>query len=142
MMADARVQLARMPFDLGYDAAGLAPALCPIGETGIVAAHLVRRSSDRTLQQIADSALQDVIGWQPDRVADALGFAELVHLGIGESCITWETEALYYVPIAGDHRLQHRLPTGGTVHVAWPQRAALDIAELVEHEQRVIAGPA
>ena len=28
------------------------------------------------------------------------------------------------------------------MHVAWPQDAALDIAELVEHEQRVVAGTA
>jgi hypothetical protein len=32
------------------------------------------------------------------------------------------------------------MPTIGAVHVARPQAAPLDIAELVEHEQRMIAG--
>src|ERR1700730_13397238 len=110
-----------MPFDLGYDAAGRAPTLCPIGETGIVAAPLVRRSSYRTLQQIADSALQDVIGWQPDRVADALGFKKLVDLGIGEGGIAPEVETLHDAAVAGDHRLQHGAQAVGAVDVTRPQ---------------------
>ena len=47
--ADARVQLARMPFDLGHDMAGFAPALRLITEAGIVASYLVRWSSDWSL---------------------------------------------------------------------------------------------
>src|SRR5271169_7262203 len=46
------------------------------------------------------------------------------------------------VSVAGDHRLQLRAPTVGAVHVARAQGAPLDIAELVEHEQRVVAGTA
>src|SRR5215470_2004943 len=38
--------------------------------------------------------------------------------------------------------LQHRTLAVSAVHVARPQDAALDIAKLVEHEQRVIAGAA
>src|SRR5262249_42214752 len=87
----------------------------------------------------ADSG-SGAVGWQPDRVGDMSGFEKLVHLRVGESCITSEIEALHYVPVAGDHRLQHRAPAVCAVHVAWPQSAALDIAELVEHKQRVIAG--
>ena len=34
------------------------------------------------------------------------------------------------------------MPAGSAVDVAWPQGAALDIAKLVEHEQRVVAGAA
>ena len=83
-----------------------------------------------------------LIGRQPDRVADALGFEELVHLGIGEGRVAPEIEALHDAPVAGNHRLQHRAPAIGAVHVARPQGAPLDIAELVEHEQRVIAGAA
>src|SRR6516162_8072830 len=44
--------------------------------------------------------------------------------------------------LAGDHRLQHRVPVGGAVHVARPQGAALNIPELVEHEQRMITSAA
>ena len=43
-------------------------------------------------------------------------------------------------PVTSNHRLQHRAPAIGAMHVARPQRTPLDIAELVEHEQRMIAG--
>src|SRR4051794_27361783 len=41
---------------------------------------------------------------------------------------------LYDAPVTSDHRLQHRAPAIGTVHVTRPQRTPLDIAELVEYE--------
>jgi hypothetical protein len=37
-------------------------------------------------------------------------------------------------------RLEHTIPAIGTVHVAGTQSAAFQITELVEYEQRVIAG--
>src|SRR4051812_36034786 len=46
---------------------------------------------------------------------------------------------LYDAPVAGDYRLQHCAPSVGAVHVSRSQRTPLDIAELVEHEQRMIA---
>src|SRR6516162_701866 len=57
--ADTRVKLAMMSFDLGHNAARLTSALSSIGEAGVVAAHLERRASDRTLQQVGDPVLQD-----------------------------------------------------------------------------------
>src|SRR6516165_8002074 len=131
-----------MPIDLGHDAARLVPTLRLIAEAGVEAAHLIGRSPNRALEQVPDPALQYAVGRQPDRVADALSFEEFVHLGIGESCVAPEIQTLYDAPVAGNHRLQHRAPAVGTVHIAWPQSAALDIAELVEYEQRVIAGAA
>src|SRR5215217_2491592 len=47
---------------------------------------------------------------------------------------------LHDAPVAGDYRLQHCAPSVGAVHVSRSQGASLDIAELVEYEQRVIAG--
>src|SRR3954452_8595578 len=47
---------------------------------------------------------------------------------------------LHDAPVPRNHRLQHRAPAIGTMDVAWSQRTPFDIAELVEHEQRVIAG--
>ena len=131
-----------MPLNLGHDAARLAPALRLIGEAGVVPAHLVRWSPDRALQQTADPALQDIVGRQPDRVGNLLGFEKLVDLGIGEGSIAPEVEVLYAPPVADDHRLQHCAPAGSAVDIACPQGAALDIAELVEYEQRVVAGAA
>ena len=51
-------------------------------------------------------------------------------------------ETLHCVPVAGYHWLQHRAPVSSAVHVARPQEAPLDIAELIEQEQRVVAGAA
>jgi hypothetical protein len=105
-LGHARIKLASL--DLGDHQARLGPASRLIGKTGVEATYLVRRSPDRTLEQVADPALQDLVGRQSDRVFDQL-------------------------------RL-HELPAVGTVNVAWTQRAAFQIAELVEHEQRVKAG--
>src|SRR6516165_6084269 len=116
------------------------PALRLIAEAGEIAAHIVRWSSDRTLEQIADPALQDAVGRQADRVAGSLGFEELIHLGIGEGRVASEIKPLHPVSVAGDYRLQHRAPAISAVHVAGSQNAPLDIAELVEYEQRVKSG--
>jgi len=49
---------------------------------------------------------------------------------------------LHAAPVAGNHRLQHRGAVSSAMDVDRPQCAALDIAELIEHEQRAIAGAA
>ena len=46
---DARVQLTRMPFDLGHDVARLIPALRIVAEVGVEASHLVWRLPNRAL---------------------------------------------------------------------------------------------
>lgn len=51
--SDTRIQLARMPFDLGHDVARLVPALRLIAEAGVIAPYLMRRSPNRSLQQIS-----------------------------------------------------------------------------------------
>src|SRR5215467_2928151 len=79
--ADARIKLSRMPLDLGDHTAWLRPASGLIAEIGMELAHLVRRSSDRALEQIADPVLQDPVRWQPDRILDPLRFEKLVDLG-------------------------------------------------------------
>jgi hypothetical protein len=45
---------------------------------------------------------------------------------------------LHAPSITSNHRLQHRAPTVGAMHVPRSQGAALDIAELVEHKQRMV----
>ena len=101
-------------------------------------AHLVRGSSDRTLEQIADPILEDPVGRQADRIFDPLGFQELVDLRHGERCVSADTQELALV--ACNDRLEHAVPAVGAVHVAGTQGAAFEITELVEHEQRMIAG--
>src|SRR3954467_12479144 len=88
--SNTRIQLARIPFDLGHDMARLVPALRLIAEAGVITPYLVRWSPDRALQQMSDLVLQDLVGREPDRVACILGFKKLVDLRIGKSCITPE----------------------------------------------------
>src|SRR4051794_11057908 len=61
---------------------------------------------------------------------------------VGEGCVTPEIQMLHDAPVTSDHLLQHRTPIIGTMYVARPQHTPLDIAELVEPEERVIAGAA
>jgi len=83
---------------------------------------------------MSDLVLQDAIGRQADRVAGTLGFEKLVDFGIGKSCVTSEIKMFHDAPVTSDHRLQQRAPAVSAVHVAGPQDASLNIAELVEHE--------
>src|SRR5262249_56128422 len=78
--ADARIKFFGMPLDLGNDPARLAPASGLIAEARMTPAHMVRRSSDRTLEQIADPVLEDPVGWQADRIFDPLCFYHLIDL--------------------------------------------------------------
>ena len=48
--------------------------------------------------------------------------------GEGEGGIGTKVAALHIVQVAGNHPLQYRLSTFGTVHVARAQRAALHVA--------------
>src|SRR4051794_6206278 len=91
---------------------------------------------------MSDLVLQDTIGRQANRVACTLGFEELINLGIREGCVTPEIQMLRDAPVTRDHRLQQRAPAVSTMDVARSQRAPFDIAELVEHEERVVAGAA
>jgi len=91
--ADTRIKLARMPLDFGDHPARLAPASRLIGEIGMEPAHFVRRSPDRTLEQVADPVLQDLVGRQPDRVFDPLRLQELVDFWHGEGCVRPEIDA-------------------------------------------------
>ena len=65
-----------------------------------------------------------------------------VQFRLGEGRIGAEVEIDAALAVAGDHRLQHQAPVLGAVDVAGPEPAALQIAVLIEHEQRVVAGAA
>src|SRR3954463_2011664 len=109
-----------MPLDLGYHVARLVPALRLIAEAGVIAPYLVGWSPDRSLQQISDLILQDLVGRKPDRVVCTLGFKKLVDLGIGESGIASKIQMLHNAPVTRNHRLQQRAPAVSAVDIAGP----------------------
>src|ERR1700730_822045 len=91
--ADTRIEFARMPFDLGNHPAWFPPASGLIGEIRVVTPHLVRRSSNRARQQIADPPLQDAVGGKPDRILYPRGFEVLVNFRIREACVRSKIDA-------------------------------------------------
>jgi hypothetical protein len=70
------------------------------------------------------------------------GFEELVDLAVGEGRIASEIQPLHDGAVARDHWLQHYTPAISAMDATRSQSAPLNIAELVEHEQWVIAGAA
>jgi hypothetical protein len=44
------------------------------------------------LEQIADPVLDDLIGWNADRILGPLGFEILVDIGIGKGCVRPEID--------------------------------------------------
>ena len=129
-----------MPLDLGDHPAWLAPTSGLVGEIGIEPTHLARRSPDRTLEQVADPALQDLVGRQPDRVFGPLRLQELVDFWHCKGRIRPEIDAGDLALVARHDRLESTVPDVGAAQVTGTQCAACEITELVEHEQRVIAG--
>jgi hypothetical protein len=79
------------------------------------------------------------VGWQPDRVPHAFDFEELVDIRIGEGRVASKIQPRPLAPVARYDRFQYSTPAVGAVDIAGSQRAPFHIAELVEHEQRVIA---
>ena len=70
------------------------------------------------------------------------GFSRLIHLRRGEGGIGTEVTPQLPVPVSVNDRLQHPTPAIGGVHVAGTQATPFKIAELVEHEQRMVTGAA
>jgi hypothetical protein len=91
---------------------------------------------------VTDPLLQHRVGRQADGVADPISFQQLVEFGLGERGVATEPKRQAALTVAGDHRLQHRAPAFSAMSIARSQEAALEVAELVEHEQRVVTGTA
>jgi len=119
---------------------GASSSFRPDSEVRIGTPDIKGGAANRAFEQIADAFLQDAIGGQPDCVFDPFAFEILVDIGIGEAGVGAEVDARKLAAIARHDRLQYALPTVGAVNIAGSQRAAFQIAELVEHEQQMIAG--
>src|SRR4051794_18819764 len=131
-----------MPLDLGHDPAGAAPGLGLVAEAGVVTPDSIGRTAHRTLEQMSDPAVENSISRKADHVPVVLRFQEFVDLRRGKTRIGAEVAPLHRGSVAGDDRLQHLTPALGGVNVAGPQGTAFQVTELVEHEERVVAGAA
>ena len=100
----------------------------------------VGRTPDRALEQGTDPVLQDLVGREPDGILNPIRFQIMVDVGIGKTSIGTEIELRDPATIAGHDRVKHHPPAIRAVNVTRTQSAAFEVAELVEHEQRMIAG--
>ena len=57
---------------------------------------MVRRTANGSCEQMCDASLQNLVGRQPDRVQEALGFEVFVHLRRGEGGVAPEIQS--YLP--------------------------------------------
>ena len=135
-------KLAKMPFHLGHHPALGAPAAGLIAEARVVPPNLLGGRPTGRFSRWPMSRLQHRIVGQTDREQETLGLKELGNLRSGEGCVGAEVPSQLPSPIPNHDRLQNRSPAIGTVDVAGPQGATLQIAELVEHEQRMVTGAA
>ena len=97
-------------------------------------------SPDWPLEQISDPPLQDGVFRQTNGVFDPFGFEELVDLWVCEAGIGPKIDARDLASVTRHDRVEHFLPAVCAVDVAGTQGTAFQIAELIEHEQRVVAG--
>ena len=141
--ADAREQLAGMELDLGHDPSGLRPALRAVVEARVVTHDVMRRPAWAALRQPADPLMQLGVAFDADGVVPARGLQQIEQRRDGEGGVGPEPPArdrrAGLSRVARQHRAQHVLPAVCTVDVAGPEGASLQVAELVEHEQRVQA---
>ena len=89
-----------------------------------------------------DAFPQNLVGRQPDRVRETLGFEVIVSLRRGEGGVTSEIEPYLPTLVANDNRLQHAFPAIGAVNVAGAQGTPFQISKLVEQEKGMVAGAA
>ena len=105
----------------------------------MIHSHLLRRPADGAPEQMGDALLQHPVGRKPDGVTEAFRFEEVVNLRHGEGRVGPKVAPELPVPVAYNDRLQYVAPVVGAVYVAGPKHAPPQIAEPMEHEQRVIA---
>ena len=133
--ADARKQFARMPFHLGHNPARSAPAFDLIGEVGIMAFHITRWPSRTALEEVVNTLMQNLVGPQPDGIAETVGFQIVEQFENGEGSIGTQIPAPQTRPaITFDHGVKHRLSSMRAVNITGAQGTAFQVAMLVEDE--------
>ena len=60
---------------------------------------MVRRSANRSREQMADAFLENLVGFEADRVQEALGFEVIVNLRRGEGGIAPEIQSYLRRPL-------------------------------------------
>src|SRR5262245_30264181 len=86
-----------MPLDLGDNPPRRGPGCGLIAEIGMEPPDFIGRSSDRTLEQVANPTLQDLVGRQSDRILDPLRTLPRCRCTTGSST-SFQPSALWTLP--------------------------------------------
>jgi len=97
--ANTRVQFAGMPFHLGNDTAFCAPRSRLIAEVGIIAPHMIWRTTDRTDQQMGNALLENLVGLKANCVEETRILQELVDVRRSECSVSSEVAAQVPFPV-------------------------------------------
>ena len=84
-VADAGVQFAGMPFNLGNDTAFPAPRSSLIAEAGVIAPHMAGWTANGTRQKMGNSFLKNFIGFGTDEVFVILTFQKFIKVRRGKA---------------------------------------------------------
>ena len=84
--------------------------------------------------------VQVVVRLEPDGVEDGVILQVLVDVGRGEGRVPPQVELLVHVLVPVNYGGEELPPAVGRVDVAWPQDRPLAVPEIVEAEERVLAG--
>ncbi len=99
-------------------------------------------TANGTRQKVGNTFLQNFIGFETDDVFVILTFKKFTKVGRGKSGIPLEIVAQVPFPVTLDDRFQNVAPAVGAMNIAGAQRTPLKVTELVEQEQRMLAGAA
>ena len=125
--ADAGVQFAGRPFDLGSDTAFLVPRSGLIAEAGVIAPHMAGWTANGTRQKMGNTFLQNLIGFETDDVFVILTFQKLIKVGRGKSGVPSEIAAQVPFRVTLDDRFQNVAPAIGAMNIAGAQRTPLKV---------------
>ncbi len=95
---------------------------------------------DPPAEQVLGMALQHPVGLDADGVDDLVVLQVLVDLGDRERRVGPEIHRRIDAAVVVHDRFEHRLPLMGTRNITLSKHHPFEIAEVVEAEQRVIAG--
>jgi len=83
-----------------------------------------------------------LVAGRADRIEKSFGLQIRIDLRCRERGVGTEIAAARPLPVSGDHRPQQVMPALDRVDLAGRQGASLQVAELVEDEQRMMAATA
>ena len=132
-------QLPEVMLDLGDHPARPIPGGRLILKASVPDQRSVAGSAAGSDKQIFDGPLQDVIGWEADRVPHPPPFQRFVEGGQRKGGVGADNDGLALRAVPVNDGKEHFVPPVRAVDVARPELGGQAVAVLVENKQRMVA---